>query len=102
MSEQHANESQATEPLGIKIKAVVLIAVMFVLLLVTIVAAAQAGVRYAYQQAQEERWLLPNQDLEQLEREQIENISRYGVVNAQQERYAIPIDRAMQAIARDQ
>jgi hypothetical protein len=102
MSEQHLGETQQTEPLGIKIKIVVLIAVMFVILLAVIVFGAQAGVRYAYQQEQEERWLLPNRELQQLEREQIENINRYGVVNAQRGLYSVPIERAMEAVAERQ
>lgn len=92
-------ETQETEPLGIKIKVVVLIALMFVILLSVIVFAAQAGVRFAYQQQQEERWLLPNRELQQLEREQMENINRYGVVNAERGLYAVPIERAMEAVA---
>lgn len=99
MSEQHAGETQDTEPLGIKIKVVVLISVLFVILLAVIVFGAQAGVRYAYQQQQQESWLLPNPELQQLEREQIENINRYGVVNADREVYSIPIERAMEAVA---
>lgn len=92
-------ETQETEPLGIKIKVVVLIALMFVILLSVIVFAAQAGVRFAYQQQQEERWLLPNRELQQLEREQMENINRYGVVNAERGLYSVPIERAMEAVA---
>lgn len=99
MSEQHVGEAQGTEPLGIKIKVVVLIAAVFVVLLAVIVFGTQAGVRYAYQQADEERWLLPNQELQQLEREQIENVNRYGVVNAKRGLYSIPIERAMEAVA---
>lgn len=99
MSEPHASPTQETEPLGIKIKVVVLIAVMFTVLLAVIVFAAQAGVRFAYQQQQEERWLLPNRELQQLEREQRENINRYGVVNTERGLYSVPIERAMEAVA---
>ena len=99
MSDPHASQTQETEPLGIKIKVVVLISVMFIVLLAVIVFGAQAGIRYAYEQQQEERWLLPNRDLQQLEREQIENINRYGVVNAERGVYSVPIERAMEAVA---
>lgn len=96
----HAMPTQDTEPLGIKVKLVVLIGALFVLLLVTILAGAQAGVRYAYEQKQEKRWLLPNPDLNRLEAEQYENINRYGVVNTERGVYSIPIDRAMELVAK--
>jgi len=95
----HALPTQETEPLGISVKVVTLIAVVFVLLLVTILAATQAGVRYAYAVEEQRRWLRPNLELNQLEREQLENINRYGVVDPQNGVYSIPIDRAMQAVA---
>mgnify|MGYP006271598805 CR=1 FL=1 len=100
MSDEHASlPTQETEPLGISIKLVVLISVVFTLLLVTIIAATQAGVRYAYQRQAEQRWMLPNRELAQLEREQREHINRYGVVDPQAGLYTIPIDQAMEAVA---
>lgn len=102
MSDEHAHlPTQETEPLGISVKLVALTGVIFVLLLVSILAFTQAGVRFAYQQQEKQRWLDPNLELRQLETEQLTAIQRYGVVDREAGVYTIPIDAAIEAVAED-